>query len=145
MSAELAFQLLSVTVLPWWAVWLAAPRSRWAQALAGHAGVFLALGLVYVGLGTAAVAVEGIEGLAFDDLRALIGRPIGFLAGWTHYLAFDLFVGAWILREATRLELEPRPYLFFTLMAGPLGLMSFLVRRTLRLRDAGQLGRADLA
>ena len=71
-------------------------------------------------------------------------EPLGFLAGWTHYLAFDLFIGAWILREAARLDLEPRPYLFLTLLAGPLGLMAFLVRRSLRLRDVGQLGRADL-
>ena len=144
MSVELAFRLLNLVVLPWWGTWLVAPRSRLAQRLAGHAGVFIALGLVYVGLGTAAVAVEGVDGFAFDELRALIGRPIGFLAGWTHYLAFDLFVGAWILRESARIDVEPRPYLFFTLMAGPLGLLGFLVRRTLRLRDAGQLGASDL-
>jgi hypothetical protein len=143
-SAELAFQLLNAVVLPWWAVWLVAPRSRWAARLAGHGAVFIALGLVYTGLLAAALSTGDGEGFAFDGLRAALSHPIGFLAGWTHYLAFDLFVGAWILRESGRLDLEPRPYLFFTLMAGPLGLMSFLVRRTLRLRSAGQLGRTDL-
>lgn len=146
MSPELAFQLLSASVLPWWGVWLAAPRSRWAARLAGHGGIFIALGLAYtVLLVTALTSGEG-EGqkLDFDGLRFALSVPIGFVAGWTHYLAFDLFVGAWILREAARIDVEPRPYLFFTLMAGPLGLMSFLVRRTFRLRDAGQLGRSDL-
>jgi len=143
-SAELAFQLLNAVVLPWWAVWLVAPRSRWAARLAGHGAIFIALGLVYTGLLGAALSTGGGQGFDFDGLRAALSSPVGFLAGWTHYLAFDLFVGAWILREAGRLDLEPRPYFFFTLMAGPLGLMSFLVRRSLRLRSAGQLGRTDL-
>lgn len=144
MSAEPLFALLNAVVLPWWAVWLVAPRSRWAERMAGHGGVFVALGLVYLGLAVAATTLEGAEGFAFDDLRAVLSQPIGFLTGWTHYLAFDLFVGAWIVRESARLEVEPRAYLFFTLMAGPLGLMSFLLRRWLRLRSLGQLGGTDL-
>lgn len=144
MSAEHAFQLLNVLVLPWWAVWLVAPRSRWAVRLASHGAVFIALGLVYTGLLTAALASGGGQGFGFDGLRAALSEPAGFLAGWTHYLAFDLFVGAWILRESARLDVEPRPYLFFTLMAGPLGLLSFLLRRLVRLRSFGQLGGSDL-
>lgn len=144
MTAEQAFGLLNAAVLPWWAVWLAAPRSRWAVRLAGHGGVFTALGAVYTGLLISALASGSGGGFDFDGLRAALSAPVGFLAGWTHYLAFDLFVGAWIVRESGRLDVEPRPYLFFTLMAGPLGLMSFLLRRWLRLRSLGQLGESDL-
>jgi len=143
-SAEQAFLLLNALVLPWWGVWLVAPRSRWASRLAGHGAVFMALGAVYTGLLVAALATGEGQGFGFDGMRTALSEPVGFLAGWTHYLAFDLFVGAWILRESLRLDVEPRPYLLFTLMAGPLGLMSFLLRRTFRLRDAGQLGRTDL-
>jgi hypothetical protein len=143
-NPEQLFALLNAVVLPWWAVWLAAPRSRWAFRLAAHGGVFVALGAVYLGLAVAALTLEGGEGFGFDDLRAVLSQPLGFLTGWTHYLAFDLFVGAWIVRESARIEVEPRPYLFFALMAGPLGLMSFLVRRWLRLRSLGQLGATDL-
>ena len=35
-NAEHAFQLLNALVLPWWAVWLAVPRSRWAVRLSGQ-------------------------------------------------------------------------------------------------------------
>ena len=131
--------------LPWWAVWLVAPRSRLAARLAGHAAVFIALGLVYTGLiGAGALSSGGGGGFDFDSLQAAFSEPMVFLAGWTHYLAFDLFVGAWIVRESGRLSVEPRLYLFFTLILGPLGLMSFLVRRTFRLRSLGQLGQTDL-
>ena len=97
-----------------------------------------------------AAVVSGGEGGAlssgfdFDGLRAALSTPLGFLAGWTHYLAFDLFAGAWIVRESARLSVEPRPYLFFTLMTGPIGLAGFLLRRWWCLRSWSQLGEPDL-
>jgi hypothetical protein len=145
-DAEVLFRLLNLAVLPWWAVWIAAPRSARAASLASHSGVWLALGGIYALLLLAALhggAASG--GLDFDSLRGALATRTGFLAGWTHYLAFDLFVGAWIVRESRRLDVEPRPYLALTLLAGPLGLFGFLARRWLRLRTLGQLGESDLA
>lgn len=144
MSPQLAFSLLNLAVLPWWAIWLAVPRSRWAIGAASHSAVFLALCGVYAVLVTAAIAGGGLGGSDYEAMRLALGTPLGFLAGWTHYLAFDLFVGAWILRESLRLDVEPRPYLVFALLLGPIGLGAFLVRRALRLRDFGQLGASDL-
>jgi hypothetical protein len=143
-DAERAFQLLNLSVLPWWGIWLAAPRSGLARAAASHTAVFLGLCAVYAALLAAALADGDARGLDFDGLRQALSQPLGFLAGWTHYLAFDLFVGAWILRESRRLGVEPRPYLAFTLLAGPVGLGGFLVRRSLRLRTLSGLGETDL-
>ena len=53
----------------------------------------------------------------------------GIVIGWTHYLAFDLFVGLWIARDADDKgvgRLVQLPFLFLTLMAGPIGLLSWL-------------------
>jgi ABA DEFICIENT 4-like len=145
MSAARVFQLLNLVVLPWWAVFLAAPRSRIAGRAASHSAIFLGLSLLYAALlAGAVVAAGGRGGFDFDGLRAALGTPRGFLAGWTHYLAFDLFIGAWMVRESGRLGVEPRPYLFLTLVAGPLGLGGFLIRRWFRLRTLGQLGEPDL-
>jgi hypothetical protein len=144
MGAELVFRLLNFVVLPWWGIWLVAPRSAWAARAASHGAVFLVLCTVYALLLAAALAGGAGQGVGFDGLRAGLATPLGFLAGWTHYLAFDLFVGAWIVREARRLEVEARPYLLATLLAGPVGLGAFLVRRGLRLRSFGQLGATDL-
>jgi hypothetical protein len=143
-SAETGFQLLNLLVLPWWGVWLLAPRSTWARRAASHAGIFVVLCLAYAVLLVAALASGPVQGFDFDGLRAALATPLGFLAGWTHYLVFDLFVGAWILRESQRLRVEPRPYLVFALLAGPVGLGTFLLRRARRLRGFGQLGESDL-
>lgn len=149
MDADLAFRVLNAIVMPWWLLWLFAPRSRWARRAAAHGGVFLGLCGVYAVLIVWAIAA-GAAGdasgvLDFESVRAALSTPLGFLAGWTHYLVFDLFVGAWILRESGRLELEPRPYLVFALMLGPIGLGAFLLRRAGRLRSLGQIGESDLS
>ena len=145
MDAERAFSLLNLVVMPWWAVWIVAPRSRWARRAAAHGAVFVALAAVYTALLVATFASSEVAGFDFESMRAGLGTPLGFLAGWTHYLCFDLFVGAWILRESRRLALEPRPYLVFALMLCPIGLGAFLVRRAFRLRSLGQIGEVDLA
>jgi hypothetical protein len=143
-SPELAFTLLNASVLPWWGTWLVAPRSRLAARAASHAAIFLLLCGLYAALIAAAIASGGLSGLDFASLRAGLATPLGFLAGWTHYLAFDLFIGAWILRESRRLDVEVRPYLVFALMLGPIGLGAFLLRRAVRLRSFSQIGDADL-
>jgi hypothetical protein len=57
------------------------------------------------------------------------------LAGWVHYLAFDLFVGTWIVSNSQKLNIRHLyilPCLFFTFMLGPIGLlMYFIVRAAL--------------
>ena len=129
MPPATAFEWLNLVVLPWWALFLAAPRSTLALRAASHGGIFLGLASTYAVLLVAALATGPEGGFDYEGIRAALHWPVGFLAGWTHYLVFDLFVGAWIVRESRRLDVGPRVFLFFTLMAGPIGLGSFLVRR----------------
>ncbi|MCA9606244.1 MAG: DUF4281 domain-containing protein, partial [Myxococcales bacterium] len=59
------------------------------------------------------------------------------IACWLHYLIFDLFVGAWEVRDAERLGLSHLfvvPSLVLTLMFGPVGLMSWLAVRAIAKR-----------
>ena len=77
---------------------------------------------------------------SIQAVRRLFSSDAALAAGWLHYLAFDLFVGTWITREAVAWDM-PRllilPCLLATFMAGPAGLVLFLV---LRLVIAGQIG-----
>jgi hypothetical protein len=67
------------------------------------------------------------------------------VAGWIHYLIFDLFVGAWEARDARRRgvpHLLLVPCLLFTLMIGPVGLLLYVVvrffsKRLLEFDEAG--------
>ena len=64
--------------------------------------------------------------------RVPVGSPALALVCWIHYLVFDLFVGAWIVRDAARrgvAHLAVVPCLLLTLMVGPAGLLLYLVLR----------------
>ena len=69
MTAEIAFRLLNTLVLPWWALWLVAPRSRLALRAASHGAVFAALSLAY------ALLLELTrQGLSREAAYALVQR-----------------------------------------------------------------------
>jgi len=74
---------------------------------------------------------------SLQGVRSLFANDYFLLTGWVHYLAFDLFVGCRMLRDARR---ERVPHLlfvlcgFFTFMLGPCGLVLYLIIRTIRTR-----------
>jgi hypothetical protein len=87
------------------------------------------LSLLYAGLAlTYLNSGEGGFG-SIGDVRKLFQNDFALLAGWIHYLAFDLFVGAWIARSSDEIGLSrliQAPILIATFMFGPVGLVLFL-------------------
>jgi hypothetical protein len=69
----------------------------------------------------------------FSSLHGVVNlfkNPRAVLAGWIHYLAFDLLIGLMIKNEAQELAINHwyiLPCLFLTLMFGPLGYLSFFI------------------
>ncbi len=95
----------------------------------------LLLGVAYTALIGAFFA--GAEGgfSSIAAVRQLFQSDALLVAGWLHYLAFDLFVGAWQVRTA-RAEAIPHlvviPCLALTFLFGPAGLVLFLIVRFAR-------------
>jgi hypothetical protein len=74
----------------------------------------------------------GFDTLA--NVQKLFTLPWAALAGWVHYLAFDLFVGTWIARETARLFLPRWPLIALlplTFMFGPAGYLGFEITKFL--------------
>ena len=72
-----------------------------------------------------------------DGLTALFSNKQAVILGWTHYLAFDLVAGIYIVRNAQTHEICSRailPFLWFTFMAGPLGWLMYVVFRVLKIK-----------
>lgn len=97
----------------------------------------LAIPALLSGLYVAIIAANWSSGEGgFDSLAAvaaLFRSPWLLLAGWVHYLAFDLFVGSWIARDASARGVSRwlvLPLLPLTLMFGPAGLLAWLILRT---------------
>ena len=130
------FLLANTIVMPaWFLLWLA-PSSTLTQKLIYSYLYPMVLGLGYTVLLLLSFAKAGsFDAEAFstvEGLQAMFSSPGALVAGWMHYLLFDLFVGMWIARDALRLSM-PRWVvflpLFFTLMAGPFGLKLYLLIR----------------
>ncbi len=135
-NAETLFSLASAAALLGWVLLAAAGflRARAAPVLAARLVAALLAGLYVALLARGLVAGPGLpEGAGFSTLagvEALFSRREAVLGGWIHFLAFDLFVGSWEAEDAGRRKLSGwllLPCLVLTLMAGPAGLLLYLL------------------
>jgi len=138
MSLEALFSAASTLALLGWLGLIAGflLRRDLVMRIAGRVVPGL-LALAYVGvLAAGLVAGPAVEGGGFSSLAAvqrLFADPRAMLAGWIHYLCFDLMVGHWIAAETRRLGLPGWvlvPALPLTFLFGPLGLLVFFAART---------------
>jgi len=131
MSAESLFTLASAVVVPAWLLLAIAPRWKWSQRYAAFAAPVLIGGLYTWLLASHFGGARGGFG-SLADVGLLFQNQWLLLAGWIHYLAFDLFIGAWEARDAIRCRI-PRiavlPCLVLTFLAGPMGLLLYLLIR----------------
>ena len=69
---------------------------------------------------------------SLQGVGKLFENPYALTAGWIHYLAFDMFVGAWEVNDSQKHGISHFlviPCLFFTLMFGPIGLILYFIIR----------------
>ena len=132
MKLETLFLGCNLIVLPGWALLLLAPGWKWTQRFAMfYAPIVLAI--AYIGL-----FVANFEGLhaTYQSLGAALytfHSPGLALMAWIHFLAFDLFMGAWMSNDARRLaipHLAVIPCLAVTFLFGPAGLLLYLIFRS---------------
>lgn len=131
MTAEQLFSILNLTTLAAWLPLVFLPRVRWSATVLPVVVPSL-LAVVYVAIVAATFAQSegGFSSLA--DVAALFENPWMLLAGWIHYLAFDLFIGGWEVRDAQRRGIRHLlvvPALALTFLFGPAGLLLYLVIR----------------
>lgn len=92
----------------------------------------LSLGYAIIMLVHFADAPGGFQTLA--DVQLLFTDADVALGGWIHFLAFDLFIGAWIVRDARKQDIRHwyvLPILPFAFLLGPVGLLAYLGLRLL--------------
>lgn len=132
MTVEGIFSICNTAVLPGWLLLVVLPRWKWTARLITSVMIPALLGLVYLYL---VITQFGKTAGGFGSLaqvQQLFQNPAMLLAGWIHYLAFDLFIGSWEVRDAQRLGLNHLlviPCLALTFLFGPIGLMFYLLLR----------------
>ena len=146
---DTAFAAANLLALVMWVALILLPR--WPALLAAvlYLGVGLlclayALGLVGIVFGMLDPVGGNGPGLDFgsiEGIRSIFASDGGVTVGWIHYLAFDLFVGLWIARDADAKGFSrylQAPILLATFLAGPLGLLIWLAIREKRARAGGR-------
>jgi hypothetical protein len=133
MTAEQLFSILNLMAMAAWLPLVFLPRRRWAATIVPVVMPGL-LAVVYVALLVARTLTHGEGGFtSLADVSALFDNRWALLAGWTHYLAFDLFIGGWEVRDAQRRgipHLLVVPALVLTFLFGPGGLLLYLAIRS---------------
>lgn len=133
MTAERLFSILNLVTIVAWLPLVFLPRARWATRVVPVVVPFV-LAVVYVIIVAATFPHSEGGFSSLSAVRALFDNPWALLAGWVHYLAFDLFVGGWEVRDAQRRgipHLLVVPVLALTFLFGPGGLLLYLVIRSL--------------
>lgn len=142
---DTVFSIANALALLMWVALVFLPR--WPALLA--AILYLGVGLLSAAYAVFLIAVvagivpggEGGNFSSIEGVRQIFASDAGVTIGWIHYLAFDLFVGLWIARDADAKgfsRLVQAPILFATSMAGPLGLVLWLLIRERRARAGGR-------
>src|SRR4028118_6381 len=132
MSPETISSLCNWVAMLGWLLLIFVPRWKWTARFITACLIPLAFAFIYLFL---VVAHFGQSEGSFSSLAGvstLFRNPHNLLAGWIHYLAFDLFVGSWEVRDAQRLgvrHLLVVPCLVLTFIFGPVGLLLYFVLR----------------
>ena len=131
LTPDFLFSLANPAALLGWALLVLAPRWRGTRAVVLSGALPLLLAAAYaVLIATHYWGPHGGEGGfgSLDDVAALFRDRWALLAGWVHYLCFDMWTGAWEVRDAQRRGVPHGllvPCLLLTFMVGPVGLLLY--------------------
>ncbi len=132
MNAETVFSIANLVALVGWLLLIFAPRWKWTQTIVVSGAVSLLLSVAYLVL--IVLFFDKAEGGfgSLSDVMKLFTNPYAALAGWIHYLAFDLFVGSWEVKDAGKRGISHwfvMPCLVLTFLLGPIGFLLYGILR----------------
>ncbi|MCE8001212.1 MAG: DUF4281 domain-containing protein [Rhodobiaceae bacterium] len=137
MNFETLFSIAGLIAMVGWLCLLVSPLiPKWADWIAGMVlPIILSWGYVFLLVIPSSDGAGGFGTLA--DVMVLFSYEQAALAGWVHFLAFDLFIGAWVCRTARAEGVNfwlVAPCLPMVFLFGPVGLLAFQVIRAVRNR-----------
>jgi len=135
MTADNFYSYASVLIFVPWALLIFAPRRRFTEPVAFGSALLLSLAAAWFTFNFLSNGENDGSLLTLEGLKNLFRSQSMILTGWFNYLSFCLLVGIWQVHDA-RQEKIPHfavaPGLVLTMLAGPAGLLVYLVIRALR-------------
>ena len=131
MNAEIIFSIANTTALFSWILLAAAPRWIWTKRIVWTAIPLLLSAAYLILIALFFGQAEGGFGTLADVMKLFTNKNAA-LAGWIHYLAFDLFVGSWEVKDAQSRGISHWfviPCLVLTFLLGPIGFLLYHILR----------------
>ena len=126
------FSTINTIALISWIVLLIFPFSQLVKKLLLGL-VVIGFALLYAFLITQTFDADAMESFgSLSGIASMFQNETALLAGWVHYLAFDLMVGMFICKNAEKYGINRWlliPCLLFTFMLGPIGLLLYFIIR----------------
>jgi hypothetical protein len=132
MSVEVLFSICNMVAILGWLLLIFLPRWRYSAGLITSVLIPTLLAIVYALLVLPRMGELWASYGSLSAVMRILQEPGIFVAAWIHYLAFDLFIGAWEVRDAQRLgisHLAVIPSLLLTFGFGPIGLLVYFQLR----------------
>ena len=126
--------------IPMWVLMLFFSKWKVTRFLIDFKVIPLALAFMYAIYIFQAIQISGM--MDFGSLTSVITlftEENAVLAGWIHYLAFDLIVGMLVLDQNKELKINQlvmAPCLFLTFMLGPIGFLLFMIIKTIKQKQS---------
>ena len=139
MTTSFVFQFANTLAMLMWVMMIFFPNWKGTRFLIDYKLVPIALSILYgIYIIQSLQAGGGMDFSTLESVMNLFTMEIAVLAGWLHYLAFDLLVGMWILDQNQTLKINHLilvPCLLGAFMLGPIGFLLFMIVRTIRLKS----------
>ena len=127
MESKLLFPIANYLAMLGWILLIFVPKWKLTKYTTGLV-IIVMIALLYIYLMVSSWGeTEGGFG-TLEEVRMLFENDKALLAGWVHYLAFDLFLGTWIVYHAQKHAIHHLliiPTLLLTFMAGPAGVLLY--------------------
>ena len=140
MNAEQIFSLANALAVLGWLLLIFGGRTRWAASMVTGAVLPLLFAVIYSGLLVGHLVGSNGSFQTLAGVSALFENRWLLLAGWVHYLAFDLFIGAWQVRDSRARGISHLlvvPCLALTFLFGPAGLLLYFLIRVAHIHRKG--------
>lgn len=136
MTAAQVFSMASVITLPMWILMITAPNWKVTQFLMQKRVVPIGLSVVYSLYVMQELFSSGMMDFGtLSSVMKIFTKESAVLAGWLHYLAFDLLIGIWMLEQNKNIQISSLvmiPCLLGTFMFGPFGFLLFTIFKTIK-------------
>lgn len=136
MTPTTVFSIANILVLPMWILMIFLPKWKVTQFLMRYKLIPLLLSLIYAVYIIQSLMTGGMMDFgSLASVTELFTNETAVLAGWVHYLAFDLLVGMWIVGQNGKVGIHQALLaicLLGTFMFGPLGFLFFMLLKALK-------------